>query len=526
MADLTVKTNTPITTTTSSNPLATTNTIVAKPPVAPVTTNLVPMANAPKTDNMGLKIETKTPKVEPPKQEPPKNIPHKSKRTIDQAMRISYPDWDKLSLEQKQKRIIAHVTTVDKSKFNYLATKTQPDGRIGWLKSFLLNDKMSPQESKLLVGSLKQLNVSKAEFAELQAQGVNMAFDGDNINKESCQLQVTEDMSFYGVKAQKVAIDKTSTSEFESVKIGGSKNASKVDRQLQTYAVEKYIEGSKTSSEKTQSIIGHSIVDQYSDFAKENQVKVHEIVSTKSNLSEVVEYAASNIWHFDKENQAPAVKITTNTGNEKAINAAAANYSKYDQSARAQIKETIYNSGYDSAKNTLTEAEQAEIEQESETSSEETEKKSSNEIKDIMNSGALNKNELIKESFKNATPAEKAAWLDSLSPNELSNIINILPINTLSSDILSKVFKLMNSADAKGQKEFVAKVNATSLTNIIGTRMGFLGSAIQSIYVQDAAKKGKLGSISKDMLSLGVRQDYKKLLNEQNKGQNNEQNIG
>jgi len=500
---------------TTQTPAATTPVSATKP------IQLVPTQEQKKT---GLEVEKTTQTTEPQttnKTEKTKTGAHKSKRTIDEAMRISIPNWDKLSDAEKQDKIVAQISTVKKEKFNYLATKGQPDGRIGWLKSFLLNDRMTPEESKLVVGSLKKLNVSKAEMAELQAQGVNMAFDGDNKNEESCQLQVAQDMGAYGSKAQKNAIDRTSTAKFDSVKIEGSKNASVVKTELQDYAVTKYIEGAKTSSEKVQNIIGHSIVDQYADFAKENQVRIHEIVSTKST-SEVVEYAASNIWHFDKDNQAQAVQITTNTGNEKAINAAAAQYDKYDASARAQIKETISNSGYDSAKSTLSAAEEkaqaqakakAETDAKVETASNEK-TSSSNTLKNIIKSDSVNKGIEIREAFK---AAEKAAWIDTLTPNELANMISVLPLNELSSDVLGKVLRLMGSADSKSQKEVIDRINTTSLSDVVGMQIGSLGLGMQSAYVTEMANSGKKLQ-STNTLLFSVRQDYNKQLNERKMG--------
>lgn len=501
----------------------TTQTPVTTTPVS--ATKPIQLVAPQKPNQTGLEVEKTTQTTEPQttnKTEKTKTGAHKSKRTIDEAMRLYVKNWDKLNDAEKQNKIVDVLSKLKKEDLKYLATKDQPDGRIGWLKSFLLNDRMSTKESKLVVGSLKKFNVSKAEMAELQAQGVNMAFDGDNKNEESCQLQVAQDMGAYGAKAAKNAIDKTSASKFDSVKIEGTKNASKVQTELQSYAAKKYIEGAKTSSEKVQNIIGHSIVDQYGDFAKENQVKIHEIVSTNST-SEVVEYAASNIWHFDKTNQAQAVQITTNTGNEKAINAAAAQYDKYDASARAQIKEVINNSGYDSAKNTLSAAEekaQAQAEAKAEKTSSEkasyTEKKSSNTIKEIIESNSTTKNIQIKEAFKNATTAEKKAWIASLNKNEVANMINIIPLSELSS-VLGDVLSLMGGADSKSQKELVDRINATYLSGVLDRNIGLLDLGMQSTYVSEMAKSGKKLQ-SKNTLLFSVIQDYNKQLKERNMG--------
>ena len=504
------------------------------PPVQTTTTKPIQLVDKRKIEAnkmVGLEVhKTKTTQTTTPKNihetEKTKTGAHKSKRTLNQIMRVSFSDWDKLSKTEKEKKVLGTLTTVPKEKFNYLATKSQPDGRIGWLKSVLLNDKMTPEESKLAVGVLKHLNANKADFAELQAQGVKMAFDDDNINSESCQLQITQDMGAYGVKGQRMAIDKSSTSKFDSVKIEGSKHSSKVKAELQDYAVDKYIQGAKTSSEKVQSTIGHIIVDQYADFAKEKQVKVHEIVSTKSS-SDVVTYAASNIWHFDKANQAQAVQITANTGNEKAINAAAAQYDKYDQSTRTQIKETINNSGCDSAKDTLKNAEikaeekaKVEAETKTETKTTASEQTTSNELKKIMNSNEPNKNTLIKEAFKH-NPQQAAAWVETLNPYELANIIDAIPLSDLPPDVQNKVSKAMEHADKSSQKRYFEKLNATLMAD--ATIMESCGDNLQKLYTENCLAKGKKLQ-STYMLSLGVKRDYDAELKKQDKSTNQNYN--
>ncbi len=110
--------------------------------------------------------------------------------------------------------------------------------------------------------------------------------------------------------------------------------------------------------EEFQKDIDKTLIDQYGKYAKEAEVRIHKIMSN-SQFSETVEYAASNIWKFDKENQAPAVQITAETGNEKAINAAAAQWSKYDESAQGEISSIISSTPYESAHKTLTEAQQS-----------------------------------------------------------------------------------------------------------------------------------------------------------------------
>lgn len=473
-----------------NNTKTVTSTAATSSTVSTVTNSLPLVNDTKKTENKGLTVE--------------KTTPVKSKRTIDEAMRASYKDWDKLTTEEKEKKIIAHLTSVKKEDFNYLSTKTQKDGRVGWLKSFLLNDRMSEDESKVVVGALKRLNISKEEYAELQAQGVNMVFDNDNLNKEDCQLQVAKDIGAYGTKAQKVAVDKTSTSEFSSVKMEGASNASKLNTQIQDYAVEKYMEGAKTETKDFQIQMGKTIVDQYQDFAKEKQVRIHEIVSTsdisKKN-SEIVEYAAANIWHFDKENQAAAVKITANTGNEAAIKAAAEQYANYDESVLEEIKSIINTTNCNSAKEALAEAKE-------QTAPANTEKDIKTQIKEIEVSNSINKEAQIKDLVKNANPSQLLALL---SQNPSMALINAALDQNPTSDVLSKIISLTGQMADKDQKELIEKINNSYSFNVITSKINLFSGKTQNIFIQETSKNN-LKTINRMFLSASAKSTYDELV--------------
>lgn len=488
-------------------------TTAASTTTASTVTNPLPLVQDTKKDeNKGLTVE--------------KTTSTKSKRTINEAMRASYKDWDKLTTEDKEKKIIAHLTSVKKEDFNYLSTKTQPDGRVGWLKSFLLNDRMSKEESQTVVGALKQLNINKEDIAELQAAGVDMAFDKDNLNRESCQLQVAKDIDKYGTKAQKVAIDETSTSEFDSVKIESAQKTYKLKPELQDYAVEKGMEGAKTSSTETKIQIGHIYVDQNRYCAKEKQVRIHEIISTSDIAKEnpeIIKYAAANIYHLDKTNQAAAVKITTNTGNEAAVKAAAEQYAKYDKSALEEIKETINSTNYDSAKEALAEAEKVveaeavkeaqETSTKEQTTSETTAKTAttdlSSKLKEIETSSSINKEAQMKELVKNATPVQ---LLTLLSQNPSIELIKAALEQNPTSDVLLQIINLTGNMADKDQKELVEKINNVYSTNSITSKMSLFSAKTQNIFVKESANKGNLKAINKMFLSASAKSTYDELM--------------
>jgi len=472
LTSLTTSIKTPATTpsptsATADKAAATTPTSTTTASTAPQTTN-----EATKTEK---KEETKT------TDNKTSTTPKKSKRTIDEAMKASYPNWDKMTKEEREKKIVEHITTVDKEEFNYLATKNQPDGRIGWLKSFLLNDRMTEEESKTVVGALKDLNVSKEEFAELQAQGVKMAFDDDNQNKESCQIQVAEDMTKYGLKAQKVAVEKTATSQFDNVKIKGSEQASGLDKSIQADAVKQYVEGSKTSPIAVQKQIGTTLVDQYGKFDKDAELDIHKTISTSFSpevLPEIQEYAANNIWKFDPENQSSAFQITMDTGNEKAINTATANFDKYAECAQPEISREVYDSDYDCAKETLSSFGVTE-----DTFAEEIQNKGEGQSSQVDLYQALKENnsEAINIALQSAPESAKIDFLKRLSGDSLLTYIFKFLDNNPSAEVLSLATNLLKDVSGQDRENLLAVLNNNDYSKAI---------------IKDMSKKGLLQGIN------------------------------
>lgn len=469
------------------------------------------------------KTENKTTETKAENKNEEKKTSTKSKRTIDEAMRASYPNWDKLSKEEKEKKIVDHLTSINKEEFNYLATKNQPDGRIGWLKSFLLNERMTEEESKTVVGALKDLNVSKEEFAELQAQGVKMAFDDDNQNKESCQMQVAEDMTKYGLKAQKVAVEKTSTSKFDNVKIKGAEQTSGLDKTIQADAVKQYVEGSKTSTTEIQKQIGKSIVDQYGQYAKEAELEIHNTISfctSKEIQAEMQKYSADNIWKFDSENQAKAFKITMKTENEEAINIATQNWDKYAECARPEISQMVYESDYDCAKETLTNFGVTEDTYPKQTSTTKESSEASSisytqemkqletKLNEALKSGDMDS---IKEIMKK-NPNKGMMLLDTLNTNDLFAVLMALLQSNPSMNIMFKVMGFLDKFDGRDRKALLTLMNKnTASRNYITSNFSMFGLAQKNI-LEELAQSGNLKDISKRDLNSNIHTTYMELL--------------
>ena len=466
--DLTMNTNTPAVTTTTVAPAtpavitvpvasaapATTTT----PATTSTTTNPLPLVTKTAEKDLGLSVEKTTTSDE--------KTPHLAKKgpSLDKALTaFNGKKYINASAEDKEKMIVKY--------FDWLDKKGEKSG-VNQLKQFeLYRDRCTdPAEYKRLSGVIDKMQ------ARYQLSAIKtVTTKGTEAQKDIGQRAVGEDLGNYDksvqVDASKILVETKNT---EAIKIGAS-HAAETDKANQTEIVKNFQSIDNVDINKV-------LINQYGQYAKENEIGIHTIMSG-SQHAETVEYAASKIGNFDVTNQAQALRITQSTGNEKAI--ANANASIDDAETETDTKE--------------------------ETETEPEEKTASNNIKEIINSDSLNKNELIKDAFKTATAAEKATWIETLSPNELANMINIIPLSELP---MGKVLKLMDRADSKSQKELVERINSTYLSNVMDFTT--VGVNIQNIYAEKAAKTGK--AIDKNMLSLVARQNYNEILKEQNKG--------
>lgn len=431
------------------------------------------------------------------------------RRDINAVMKrsVKNKDWDKLSFEDKQKEIIKFLENTPEKDFKYVG------GRIGWLKTFMTDNRnMDSDETKLVVGAFKYLNVDDKEIAKLQAKSIRLTADKKAVNKYTAQTQVVTDMTKYGIDGQNASVDVTSTSEFDDIKLQGSTKVSQLDKTIQAPSVKKYMDGSLTSSLEVQKQIGFNLVDQYGQYAKEAELDIHKIISS-SSISEIVERAASNIYKFDKDNQAGAVQITVDTKNEKAINAAASQYANYDKSAQAAVKEVLSTSQYESTKTALTTAEKektpvAESKKTAggEPASKNTRTQTASEVRVAAVKQLIESKQpgtaILKDAVKNLSDLEKISMIRQYSNNV--DLIYAIWTNNPSLAVISELKKI------KVDKQFIDRFKNDN--NWIGN-IGFLNISAQSDIVKNSDTPDR---IQRSLLSSQVKVIYDNRINEIN----------
>lgn len=355
---------------------------------------------------------------------------------------------------------------------------------------------VSPEEIERLAKSIGALNAKN----QLKAEDAVMNKGSEKLNRAG-RKAVAETIQEYDKTVQEGATKLlVNTKDETAIKIGAG-HASECDVKAQTNIVKVYQQIEDKDVNKI-------LIDQYGKFAKENEIPIHTIMSN-SKLSETVEYAASNIWKFDKANQKSAVQITIDTGNEAAINAAAAKANYYDKSVQSEIKSTLSDSGYQSVKETLATTEKVEMKpSESATPASSV----ADKIKEIVSSNSAVKESEIKNILKNASNAEKLALISSLPPGMLYPFINALLEDNPSMAVLSEITKIMGQVDSKNQTSLIKKMNNSYSSSILNSKVSLFDSALQTMLVKEAAYQGNLQSINKKDLSSNAKEVYTELL--------------
>lgn len=273
------------------------------------------------------------------------------------------------------------------------------------------------------------------------------------------------------------------TKDAEAIKVGAS-HASELDIQNQVEAVKIYQKAEISNNDKK--ALDFILINQYSKYAKENQVNIHKIMSNSKD-KETVKYAAKNIYNLDKENQAEAFKYTVSTKNEEAINVAVTQWNYYDSSAKTEIKSVVENSEFESAKATLAKAEENSISQKI------------SEIKEIVenNHGSA----AISEKVRNLSDIEKIELLKQY-PN--SDVIRAIINTNPSLDVLANI-----------DESYLKEMGYTN----VGSNLCFLSASAQAYLVKENAANGTLNNINRSFLLASVKPEYDKLISEQKKEQ-------
>lgn len=308
------------------------------------------------------------------------------------------------------------------------------------------------------------------------------------------QMAVAEDYQNYDASVQVPVVQELVATKNEDAIKAGAYHASQVDEGNQTPVVKAF--QTAQISEKAQKEVDKTIIDQYADFAKQNQVDIHQIMS-QSKIQETVEYAASNICKMDKENQVAALKVTINTNNEKAIVAAASKYTQYDESVKEEVKSVINTTACESAKSVVAQV-QLETAQAPQVSAPPQTPASSKE--DESSKARI---EAVKETIKTNDQAKITASVKNLSNNEMITLITECPNNP-------SVIKAI--LDTNPSLEVLAKIDEKYLKQIgyksLISQVGFLSASAQLFIVRESAAAGNLDSVKRCLLLSSVKAKY------------------
>lgn len=332
-------------------------------------------------------------------------------------------------------------------------------------------------------------NLSPNQLSELRRRGAKgLAPTIQNCSSEN-QLTVT-----------KIVVGSNNE---EAIAIGAS-HTSELAKENQTTAVGEYKKA--TISDEAQKNVDKIIINQYSEFARENQVDIHTIMSD-SKFTETVEYAAQNIYKFAKENQIKAVNITIGTDNEKAILAAASQAYKCSQENQEAIKTALVNTSFESVRKEVARQDQIKTDEPTKTKKEEA----INDVKDKET-----QTQKIALEQKIAKIEEKIQNKEDITEDvgELSNAQKIILLKQCPS---AEVVKAM--IDLGASTEILAHIKVSTITQInykkmTGTIINFLSDDVQQYIVTKCASDGNLDSISRKYLKAGAKKIYDKAIEE------------
>jgi hypothetical protein len=482
---------------------------VAATPVKLNSVGNVPLvASVPADENMGLGVEKTTTATAPIKKAGTEAATTKTGESIEERLTRFYgKKYTNGTPEEKQKLLEKYITeylaSPDMKKDIQLKdfTKLMANTKDGKGRE-MLTEAIHVLKSENQVTAAKKATVEETS-PELRRHGeIGLARGIHKCDKRN-QRELTH-----------IVVDSKNE---EAIQIGAS-HAAELDAKNQVEAVNIY----KTAdiSEAAKIELGKTLIGQYGDFAKENQVAIHTSMSDQNYWdTKVIEFAASNIYNFDRANQQQAIQITINTNNEAAINCAAAKINYYDKSVQAEAKTVLASTPYESVKETLKTAPPAPTSTSTEavaqkattTTTQETFQKanSSEKMKMISAMNTSEKAGYMKEMIKYASNSEKLALLSS-SPN--ISVINLLLDSNPSLEVLSKITSLIGQVQDKDKNALMQKLGNSYSSTILASKAPTLDSNMQKIFLQKMAEKGDLGLVNQDNLSSGAKDVYKDLV--------------
>lgn len=459
-------------------------TTAASTTTASTVTNPLFVKDVKKDENMGLTVEKTT---------------QKTGESIDERLNRFYTKYKDATPEEKEKFLDKYITQYY-SEIKGKSRSEQIQIQLADYKKLIANTKKGDSyemlakrinilEKENQISAAKNLTVEQKDL-ELRRRGeIGISKTIHNCDKGN-QVELT-----------KLVVDSKNE---EAIKIGAL-NASKLAVETQKTAVKIYANAYADKDGnvdkkyvKTQNEINKALIDQYAKFAKENQVEIHKTMSS-SKLSETVEYAAANIYQLDKSNQAEALQITKDTGNEEAAKKAEEGIKQAEEKEKAKEAQEAKEAK---------DAKDAEAKEKTASESKETSKKDiRTQIQEIEKSNSINKTAEIEIIFKKASPAQ---ILTILEQNPSMAAIKAALENP-SSEVLSKIISLTGDMADKDQREIMEKINGAYSFNVIASKMNLFSAKTQNIFIKEFADKGHLKSINKMFLLPIAKDTYDKM---------------
>lgn len=460
-------------------------------PLGMDTTKPLPLSQSTTDYGMGLSVETS------------------SKQTV-QKTTVTTSNQTEIKTNKPDKPFVKTGESVDErllryySKYKY--AKTMEEKEV-FLERYLkgsyaaIKDKSKEEQTKIQLSDFKKLlaNTKDPDSYQMLAKKID-ALEKENqisgaqsatIDQSSAELR---ERGYLGVAETTHHCDAdnqvkltqlvTDSGNEQAIKIGAS-HTSECASTNQVDIVKIY--QTAPIKDDAQKEVDRILIGQYGNFAEENKVAIHKIMSA-SKFSETVEYAASNIWQFkDKEIQSQAIQITMDTKNEKAINSINITPPLSDNDSKSETENNTIQTNVQST--TIETDSNAKI-----TAVEEL----------IKNKDSIS----LEKSINELSDIDKMKLL-AKHTNEESIIKAILNSNP-SLTVLKEIGKLIKDED------ILKKIGYKTVL----TQLCFLDQTAQSVIVEAGANDGRLNKINRNYLKSSIKPEYDKLLKKGDEGHN------
>lgn len=429
-------------------------------------------------------------------------------KKFDEALTQFYgPKYKTASDEEKEK-------LADKFFSDYLSGKDK-DAQYRQLDLYRLRSS-DPKEYERLTKMIS--NIDSSDKQVLAAD--SFINKGTSAQKNIGQNVIADDYQNYQEEAQGQVAQKLADTNNAVVIQKAASHASELADSQQYKAVNAF-EGSKISvADKYK--VDKTIINQYQDFAVQNQSQIHALMA-KSSIEKTQVYAAQHIDCLDESVQYSAVKSTIDSGNYAAIKAAYTDNS-FDSSVAQKIVPELATavsaaatqgseaSGSDSPLNLLSLTPSDSLSQTSDT----------NEASEALIEAAQNP-----DVVANALTSQQSSVEDIIALANNSNDFDKLKDAVDDLSDAAKMNLLLYSSNPNILKAILGENPTTqilfnldmSMINKIGLdqilpQLGFLNPITQLAVVKLCAQNGKLSEIKKDELSPTIQTEYDKISSE------------